>query len=177
VHLFDQWRYLFSAEVVDVFARARHGTRDDECATISATLSNGMLAEAIVSERTSHEIEIEVSGDQGRLRVSCQRFDGLDVYTRRETAGMVGPRARGILRAVRELPRGVARMRSLGDYGDSYRGQWQHLVDCVQAGRRPACSLEDGREAVRVALAAAESARSGRSVKVAEAPAMLAAAR
>jgi len=163
--------------VVDVFARARHGTRDDECATISATLSNGMLAEAIVSERTSHEIEIEVSGDQGRLRVSCQRFDGLDVYTRRETAGMVGPRARGILRAVRELPRGVARMRSLGDYGDSYRGQWQHLVDCVQAGRRPACSLEDGREAVRVALAAAESARSGRSVKVAEAPAMLAAAR
>ena len=177
VHLFDQWRYLLGAEVVDVFARARHGTRDDECATISATLSNGMLAEAIVSERTSHEIEIEVSGDQGRLRVSCQRFDGLDVYTRRETAGMVGPRARGILRAVRELPRGVARMRSLGDYGDSYRGEWQHLVDCVRAGRRPTCSLEDGREAVRVALAAAESARAGCSVKVADAPATMAAAR
>jgi predicted dehydrogenase len=177
VHLFDQWRFLTGAEVVDVFARSRHGARDDESATISATLSNGMLAEAVVSERTSHDIEFEVCGDQGRLRVSCQRFDGLEVYARRETAGMMGPRVRGITRTIRELPRGLARMRRLGDYGDSYRGEWQHFVDCVRGSRRPTCTMEDGRQAMRVALAAAASARSGQSVRVADAPPTLSAAR
>ena len=177
VHLFDQWRFLTGAEVLDVFARSRHGTRDDESATISASLSNGMLAEAVLSERTSHDIEMEVCGDQGRLRVSCQRFDGLEVYARRETAGMMGPRARGMARALRELPRGLARMRKLGDYGDSYRGEWQHLVDSVRNGSRPACTMADGREAVRVALAAAASASSCLPVRVADAPPTLSAAR
>jgi predicted dehydrogenase len=177
VHLFDQWRFLTGAEVIDVFARARHGTRDDESATISASLSNGMLAEAIVSERTSHDIEIEVCGDQGRLRISCQRFDGIELFSRKETAGMVGPRLRGISRTVRELPRGLARMRTLGDYGDSYRGEWQHLVDCVRDGGMPGCSMLDGRAAVRVALAAAASASSGEAVRVDEAPPCLRAAR
>lgn len=177
VHIFDQWRFLTGAEVVDVFARARHGTRDDENATISATLSNGMLAEAVVSERTSHDIEIEVCGDEGRLRVSCQRFDGLEVYARRETAGMMGPRARGIARTLGELPRGLARMKTLGDYGDSYRGEWQHLVECIAGGRSPGCTMQDGREAARVALAAAASAASGQVVRVAAAPSTLTAAR
>ncbi len=177
VHLFDQWRWLTGAEVIEVFARARHGTRDDENATISATLSNGMLAEAVISERTSHVIEIEVCGDEGRLRVSCQRFDGLEVYARRETAGMMGPRRRALVRTLRELPRGIARMRTLGDYGDSYRGEWQHLVDSVRAGGTPSCTMEDGRAAVLVALAAAASAASGRSVRVADAPTTLVAAR
>lgn len=177
VHLFDQWRWLTGADVVDVFARARQGTRDDENATVSATLSNGMLAEAVISERTSHDIELEVCGDEGRLRISCQRFDGLELFARKETAGMMGPRARAIGRTVRELPRGIARMRKLGDYGDSYRGEWQHLVDCVRSGGVPSCTMADGREAVRVALAAAASAASGQSVRVADAPTTLASAR
>ena len=177
VHLFDQWRYLTGAEVIDVFARARHGTRDDESATISASLSNGMLAEAVVSERASHEIEMEVCGELGRLRVSCQRFDGLETYARQETDGMIGSRARGIARTLRELPRGLARMRRMGDYGDSYRGEWQHLVDVVRSGSQPACTMVDGREAVRVALAATASASSGLSVRVADAPPTLSAAR
>lgn len=177
VHLFDQWRFLTGADVVDVFARARHGTRDDEAATISATLSNGMLAEALVSERTSHDIEVDVSGDQGRLRVMCQRFDGLEVYARRETSGMTGPRLRRLTRTMVELPRGLTRMRKLGDYGDSYRGEWQHFVDCVRENRRPSCTMADGREAMRVCLAAAASASSGKAVRVSEAPSSLVSAR
>lgn len=177
VHLVDLWRFLLDTEVEEVFARARHGTRDDESATMSAQLANGMLAEATISERTSHDIEVEVCGDAGRLRVSCQRFDGLEEYARRETAGMMGPRVRGIQRTLRELPRGLARMRKLGDYGDSYRGEWQHLVDLARSGRAPECTMEDGRRATQVVLAAAASATSGRPVRVADAPRDLAAAR
>lgn len=177
VHLFDLWRYLLGTEVEEVFARARHGVRDDENATVSAVLANGMLAEASLSERTSHEIEIEVCGRDQRLRVQCQRFDGFEVLDRKETSGMLGPRVRGIARTARELPRGLARMRSLGDYGDSYAGEWRHLAASIRAGTGPTCSLADGREAVRVALAAAASATTGRAVRVADAPDELLAAR
>jgi predicted dehydrogenase len=61
-------------------------------------------------------------------------------------------------------------MRTLGDYGDSYRGQWQHLVDVVTAGVEPESTLEDGREALRVVLAATASASEGRPVRVDEGP-------
>ena len=58
------------------------------------------------------------------MHVSCQRFDGLEVFAVEETAGMMGPRVRALRDTARELPRGLARMRTLGDYGDSYRGMW-----------------------------------------------------
>jgi predicted dehydrogenase len=63
-------------------------------------------------------------------------------------------------------------MRHLGDYGDSYRAQWQHVVD-VAGGAPPACTLEDGRAALRVVLAAAASAEHRHPVRVADAPRVL----
>jgi predicted dehydrogenase len=42
----------------------------------------------------------------------------------------------------------------------------QHFVDAVRRGVPPLCSLEDGREAVRIALAAEESARTGQTVRL-----------
>ena len=170
VHIFDLWRFLLGVEVADIFARCRHGRRDDESATVNATLSNGVLASASLSERSSHEIEIEINGDRGRLRVSCQRYDGLEVFATGETSGMVGPRIRGIGRALRELPRGLARMRTLGDYGESYREQWEHVLDVVALRSAPESTLSDGREALRVVLAAAASATLGAPVRIADAP-------
>jgi UDP-N-acetylglucosamine 3-dehydrogenase len=170
VHLFDLWRFLLDTEVIDVSARSRHGHRHDESALVTGVLANGVIASAQMSERTSHEIELEICGDRGRLRVACQRFDGLEWYGPGETRGMVTPRLRGLLRTARELPRGLATMRRIGDYGDSYRGQWQHLVDAVRSGTSLSCSLEDGRAALRVVQAAAASASRGEYVQIAAAP-------
>lgn len=170
VHLFDMWRYLVAGVDVDeVYALARHGTRDDESAVISARLSNGVLASAQLSERTAHQIEIEICGDRGRVRVYAQRFDGLEVYARGETNGGLGPRLRSLARFAREFPQGLMGMRRLGDYGDSYQAMWAHLLDSITNAKRPGCTMEDGRRAVQVALAAAASADSGRAVKVADA--------
>jgi predicted dehydrogenase len=175
VHLFDLWRFLSGSEVVEVFADARHGRRHDERAQVTATLANGMLAAASLSERSSHDLEINIAGDRGRLRVACQRFDGLEHYGVRETDGMLRPRLRHLVRSIRELPGGLARMRQLGDYGDSYRGEWQHLVD-VAAGASPECTLEDGREALAVVLAAVGSASRREPVRVARGPRTIASA-
>ncbi len=170
IHIADLWRWLPDTDVTDVLARARHGGRDDENVLLSARLANGALAEASASERTSHDIGVGIAGASARMRIACQRFDGLEVTAVRETDGMPGPRLRAAVRFARELPRGVRRMRSLGDYGDSYRAMWQAFVDAVRIGGPPPCPLDDGREALRVILAAAESEATNRSVAVADAP-------
>jgi hypothetical protein len=73
---FDLWRFLLNTEVADVFAMSRSGRRDDEAAVVSATLVNGVLASAVFSERTTEDIEVEVCGMAGRLRVCCARVEG-----------------------------------------------------------------------------------------------------
>jgi predicted dehydrogenase len=127
-----------------------------------------MLASASLSERTSHDLEVHVSGSGGRIRIACQQFDGFARYAVNETDGALGPRVRHLWQSIGELPGGVARMRRLGDYGDSYRGEWQHMVE-VARGATPACTLADGRAALGVVLAAAQSADERRPVPVASA--------
>jgi myo-inositol 2-dehydrogenase / D-chiro-inositol 1-dehydrogenase len=170
VHLFDLWRFLLDDEVEEVFALARHGVRDDENATVTATMAGGALATAHLSERTGHALEIEICGSAGRLRVECLRFDGFETFARHDTNGAIGPRLRGLRRFVREFPRGVAGMRRLGDYGDSYLGEWTHFLDAVRRGTPMECTLEDGREALRLVLAATASATNGEPIRVSEAP-------
>ncbi len=177
VHHFDLWRFLLDTEVVEVHARSHHGSRDDEAAVVTALLANGMLASASFSERTSHGMEIDVRGDRGRLRMSGQRFDGLRTFAIQETDGGVRPRLRHLRDAIFDLPRGLAHMRWLGDYGDSYRAEWQHFVDAIRSGSAPECTFEDGRAALRIALAAAASATRGEPVAVQAAPRTIVAAR
>jgi myo-inositol 2-dehydrogenase/D-chiro-inositol 1-dehydrogenase len=170
VHLFDLWRFLTGAEVEWVSAEVMHGARDDERAIITGGLTNGMLASAVASERTTHDLEIQVAGDRGRLRLACQRFDGWEWYGAGETDGMVRPRLRGLARALADLPIGLSLMGRLGDYGDSYRAEWQHVVDVACGGAAPACTVEDGRAALRIVLAAAAAASHGHRVRIADAP-------
>ena len=41
-------------------------------------MNNGMLASGLFSETTPHEIEVEICGSAGRVRLSCLRFDGFE---------------------------------------------------------------------------------------------------
>ncbi len=170
VHLFDFWRWLLHTEVEEVFAVTRHGERDDENAIVTAVLANGVLASARLSERTAHDTHVEICGSEGRLRVACQRFDGFETYAQHETDGSGKSRLRAMERFFRELPQGIAHRRHLGDYGHSYKGAWTHLLDAIRTRQPLECTVEDGREALRVVLAAAASATSGQPVRVATAP-------
>jgi predicted dehydrogenase len=119
-------------------------------------------------------MQVEICGTEGRLRVAGQRFDGFETYAQQETDGSLRPRWRGMARFLRELPRGLARMRHLGDYGQSYKGAWEHLLDAIRTPHATECTLQDGREALRVVLAVTASAAAGRPVRVAAAPPVLA---
>jgi UDP-N-acetylglucosamine 3-dehydrogenase len=47
---------------------------------------------------------------------------------------------------------------------DPYYLELRHFVDCVQTGQTPEITVEDGYNAVRLALAAIESAQTGRVI-------------
>jgi predicted dehydrogenase len=166
VHAFDLWRHLTGAEVEQVFATANDGSRDDEAAAVMARLSNGALAVGLFSERTSHEIEVEICGDQGRLRIGCQRFDGMEYFPAGSAPGQTALRLRNICRFFRELPAGLPGMRAGGDYLGSYRAVWRHFCRIVRTGDAPECTLEDGRRALEIALAAATSSDTGMPVRL-----------
>lgn len=52
------------------------------------------------------------------------------------------------------------------DRNAMYVAELRHFLECVESGRTPAVSIEDGLRALRIALAAAESARTGHAVPV-----------
>ena len=52
-------------------------------------------------------------------------------------------------------------------YADAYRAELDHFIACVRTGAPPSPGFEAGREALRLADAAAESLRTGREVRLA----------
>jgi myo-inositol 2-dehydrogenase/D-chiro-inositol 1-dehydrogenase len=170
VHHFDLWRFLLESEVEEVFVMSRYETQVDETATVTARMSNSALASAVFSERSGHDIEIEIYGRDGRLRISCLRFDGLEFYPASSTPGGARTRLRNMVHGLKEMPHGFLNRLPGGEYMDSYRREWQHFINAVQNDKPIGCTLEDGRRAVQIVLAATESASSGRLVNVNQAP-------
>ncbi|MCX7823936.1 MAG: Gfo/Idh/MocA family oxidoreductase [Verrucomicrobiae bacterium] len=177
VHCFDLWRFLLGSDVETIYAVSRHGERDDESLAVTARMDNGMLASGLFSETTPHEIEIEICGTAGRARLGCLRFDGFEFLPAGTAPGEIGPRLARLRNFLRELPGGLAAMRRGGDYFGSYRAEWLHFRDVVRRGASSECTLDDGRRALQVVLAAAQSLNSGAPVRVADAPRVIVPAR
>ncbi len=163
---FDLWRLLVGADVDEIFARSRSGRRDDEAAVVSAVFDNGVLGSAVFSERTTEDIEFEVCGAGGRLRVSCNRVEGLSLHPTGADPASPQARLRRIPEVLRLLPTALRNLRQGGDFKISYRTQWEHFLDAIRTDGPVGCTLEDGRAALQTALAAVESAASGRPVRL-----------
>jgi predicted dehydrogenase len=162
VHHFDLWRYLLGCEVNEVACWSRpSAVYEDETATVAASLSDGVRASGIFTLGSSPTSEVDIYGDAGRLHLDCYRFDGLALYDHATYPGDLGDRGRRALGAIRLLAEGLPALRRGGDFQDAFRGMWQHFVDCIQQGRDPLASLEDGARAVAVATACLQSAAEG----------------
>ncbi|HYO47538.1 MAG TPA: Gfo/Idh/MocA family oxidoreductase [Gemmatimonadota bacterium] len=162
IHHFDLWRFLLDTEIQEVFARSHSNDWDDETAMVTAQLANGALASGVFSIATSGSSEVEIYGEKGRLVLSLLRFDGLEFASAAVPSWSVRSRLRKFSQTLAALPPATLRARKGGDLIDSYRLEWQHFVDCVRRNVPPACTLEDGRCALRAVLAAIESATRGR---------------
>jgi myo-inositol 2-dehydrogenase / D-chiro-inositol 1-dehydrogenase len=170
VHHFDAWRFLLQCEIEEVYAATRSDQRDDTAGTVTARFTNGVLACGLFSQSTSNNNELEIYGQSGRLQVSCYRFDGLDHFSKSDAPGSLESRLRSISQSLRGLTEGVRNLRHGGGFMASYRAEWRHFFDGIRYDKPMECTLEDGRRALQVVLAAVASADSWRPVKIEQAP-------
>lgn len=167
---FDLWRYLLGAEIAELFATTVDGRWEDEAAVVSGHMSNGVLVSAVFSERANHDLELEICGKAGRLRVSLIRFEGLEYYPTETMPSSLPARLGRIGHFLRELPRALPRMHRAGDYRVSYCDQWRHFARSIRTGTPSEATLHDGRQALIAVLAAARSAAVRWPVATREAP-------
>ncbi len=155
---FELWRRFTGQEVEVVWAQCLDGSRPEEVATVSARLSNGVLATGTFSTRTSHEIEIEVCGSEGRLRIGGERFDGLELRAPGRDSGIPQTTCRGSSPAHCRIARVLANqapgrhlsrflrapVAALRGGGSRYGSHRMH-----GGGRLPGAPGHDGRTGVR----------------------------
>jgi predicted dehydrogenase len=163
VHHFDLWRFLLDREVDEVYAVTRDA---DEHATVTARLTGGVLVSGAFSDGLPPANEIRVVGTEGRLELSCYRFDGFDLTRGPRLAGAPRARLQRLARELHELPRAASAMRGGGDHRSSYAAEWRHFLRAVRERGAVGSTLLDGRRAVEIQLAVLESADTGRPVAV-----------
>ena len=98
------------------------------------------------------------------------RWDGLQVHPASSFPAGMHHRLRGALHTLNALPRAIPSIRQGGDLVASFQAEWRDFVAAIRQDAPVGCTLEDGRRAVQVALAAAASASRGKAVKVRQAP-------
>ena len=107
VHHFDLWRFSLQSEVEEVSASTLCGLWEDEAANGTARMANGVLITSVFAERTSESHELEIYGQSGRLKVSCDGSDGLQCFSTAGFSGDMRNRLRRIASTAKQLPRGA----------------------------------------------------------------------
>ncbi|OEU63012.1 MAG: hypothetical protein BBJ57_11460, partial [Desulfobacterales bacterium PC51MH44] len=164
VHHIDLWRLLLCSEVEKVYAVTRSHEWEDLSATIIAQMEDGVVISAVFCEQTSAANEIEIIGRQGKLFISGYRFDGLRFKPFSGLPGSFLSRLQEITRTLKHVPDAISSIHRGGEHHSTFREEWRHFCQVVRGEAEPKCTLEDGRRAVQVVLAAAESDRIGRPV-------------
>jgi predicted dehydrogenase len=169
-HHFDLVRFLLGHEAREVYASCDEG---DETSVVTLKTDGGVQVSTALSEATAEGHELELYGERGWLRVSCYRADGVERLDAGEYAGSVRARLGNMARTLRALPRVLMQARSRGgDYVNSYAEEWRHFAEALRGRAEVSATLEDGRRALEIALAAIESSRAGRAVKIDESKAL-----
>jgi predicted dehydrogenase len=163
-HHFDLVRFLLGHEAREVYASCDEG---DETSIVTLKTDGGAQVSTALSEATAEGHELEFYGERGWLRVSCYRADGVERLDAGQYAGSARARFGAMKRTLRALPRVLTQARSGGgDYVNSYAEEWRNFADALRGHAELSATLEDGRRALEIALAAAESSRTGRAVKL-----------
>ena len=159
IHDFDTLRFLNpGAAAVEVYATADALVEPDwrdrgllDTAVVVVRFDNGAVgtAEACFEAAYGYDVRGEVFGSGGRATMGDGRRTGMTF------ASAVGQCAETV-RSDQEL------------FADAYTAELAAFVDAARAGTPAAAGGEDARAALAIALAAAESVRDGRPVRVGE---------
>ncbi|HJZ49951.1 MAG TPA: inositol 2-dehydrogenase, partial [Roseiflexaceae bacterium] len=158
IHDFDLARWLVGSEVERVSAEGATLVCDELRAV-------GDIDNAVINLRF-------VSGAIGNVEVSRNAFYGYDIRT--EVLGSEGAVTIGahghtpVLLLTRAGGQHDLMPYLMERFGDAYRAQIQHFVDCLREDRTPSVGGNDGLAALEIAVAATRAYQEGRAVVVDE---------
>jgi predicted dehydrogenase len=162
VHHFDLWRYFGGGDIEQVFSLyVPSAYYEDETNVVAARLADGVLATGVFSFRTGPTSELEIYGELGRLYISLYRYDGMEFFPNSRYPGELKGRLRTAVASLAGLTQAVSGLRRGGDFQATFSELWRHFRDCILDDAPSQCTLQDGRNALRVALAVVRSAVSG----------------
>jgi UDP-N-acetylglucosamine 3-dehydrogenase len=156
IHDFDWLRWTFG-DVERVFAKsvaAKAGPGavvDKDYALVTLRFKSGVMAhvEGTWADPSGFKVGLEIAGDKGLLEYNFNQPGGAPLIVAAEA--VEGQRA-GV--AIPESPTAL----------NPYQAELEHFLECLETGKKPLISPADGLEAVRIAEAAIESARTGQLV-------------
>jgi predicted dehydrogenase len=157
IHDFDWLRWTFG-EVDRVFARgASHGSANGsvgmDYALVTLRFQSGVIAhvEGTWADPSGFKVAFEIAGDNGMLEYNFNQPASQPLTTARKQ-----PPGAPAAVAVPENPTAAS----------PYQLELEHFADCILNGAEPRITPQDGLEAVRIAIAACESMRTGSPVLV-----------
>ncbi len=152
IHDFDWLRWTFG-EVERVYARGTGTSQlpSFDYALVTLRFKNGTIGhvEGTWADPGGFKVTVEIAGDGGLLEFNANQPTGAPFKAALQAGS--GPRA-GV--AVPESPTG----------NNPYQLELAHFLDCLERGATPSILPQDGKEAVRIALAAIESIQTGKAV-------------
>lgn len=163
IHHFDLWRHLLKSEIVEIDLRATEGMSEAAC---TALTENGVFIHAGFSEHTTEMNEMDIFGDAGVLRLSCYAFDGLEIIPKGVQMGGFPRRLKRMTSTLGSVTQMISALSDGGDYVATYRRRWEHFRECIAGHSTVNGTLEDGRRALQLVIAARQSAAEKRAVKV-----------
>jgi len=163
IHHFDLFRFLMFDEVAEICAASGS---DSDAVTITARMRGGARIVSAFCNGTGANHEIEIYGDDGWLRLSLYRANGLEQFDAGEYPGAIQKRVGQLRQTLRAMPHLIRRVRQGGDQMASYTEEWRSFAAAIIHNAPVECSLADGRHALEIALAADEANRTNRAIEI-----------
>jgi len=158
IHDFDLARWLMSSEVERVTAegttlvcKVLESVGDIDNALINMRFVSGALGNVEVSRNAfyGYDIRTEILGSEGAVTVGVHQYTPVLLLTRAGAQHDITPYL-------------------MERFGDAYRKQLQHFVDCLTNGQPPLVSGADALAAYEIGVAATRSFQTGRPIALSD---------
>lgn len=163
IHMVDLVRWI-GGPVVSVagqIATIGHEMEAEDTATVSLRFADGALGSIIATTCSAPEFpqELRIYGDHGHVRIVG---DQAVEWSLRSGTDVARPELAATADAA--APGGPLAPATWGTDASGHIRQYLDIVAAIQAGRAPAVTGEDGRNAVEIVTAAYEASQTGRAI-------------
>jgi myo-inositol 2-dehydrogenase/D-chiro-inositol 1-dehydrogenase/scyllo-inositol 2-dehydrogenase (NAD+) len=158
-HDFDSLRWLIGSDYEQVYALADNFKCPQykeeypdfyDTAAVSLRFKNGVLGliDGCCPATYGYDARMEILGTEGMLQIGSQQASSVLVWNNKSQLIKEGNRSWRIL------------------FKDAYLEEDKHFANCILNNEEPKVSIEDGKKAIEIVIAANKSIKTGQPVKL-----------